>query len=256
MPNDILYIDDPKPGGLTFKYIQEYQEGDLIYGLARRRALFVEAIMLVHAGEKLPRVVMVDDMNNQFLGTNAPTTANQRRLGDEGAGPDYNPNATLGGDGALFHAFLRDKVKSKWQPGKNRGIDKVNQRVKSASKSGILWTTTQRKKKIHFILDGLDMEAVAGKLDIPILKAEGRKTREDPSNKSITGCELRWLYRNRNNREIMSRVVFWENDRKLGHAPWEDPRWKASWDNYKPKSEQDSAIVSFMRQTFLGSLLE
>ncbi len=246
----IQRIHDRKPGGQIFTYIVEYEEGDLIYGLASGRALYVEAIMSVHSVEKMPRVIMVDDMNNQFLGTNAPTTPNQRALGADGAGPDLNSETkNMSREGALFHAFLRDKVKPKWSPQNNRGADNVNQRIKSASKAGLLWTTTERKKRIHFILDGLDMALVTGKLDYLAMRMGERKL-EDPTNKSVTGCELRWLYRNRLNREVMDRVVFWENEQKLRDPPWEDLRWRDLWSNYKPKSEQDSALVSWLKRMF------
>lgn len=255
--SDIDLIHDAG-SGQTFKYIRDYEEGDLIYGLARRRALFVEGVMAAHASDLRPRVVMVDDMNNQFLGTNAPTTPNQNQLGNQGSGADYTPGAAMSREGALFHAFLRDKVKPKWQPSKSPGKANVNQRVKSASKAGIQWTTTERKKRIHFILDGLDMEFVTGKLDVMLFRTDNIKQKEDPGNKSVTGCELRWLYRQRNNTEIMSRVVFWENDQKLGHAPWDDPRWKKYWDAYVPRSEAPSAVETFLTSAVrgLGSLFK
>ncbi|MBD2783450.1 hypothetical protein ID858_11205 [Xenorhabdus sp. DI] len=87
-------------------------------------------------------------------------------------------------------------------------------------KGGLSWIGRSNSKlvrdiHVHFILDGIDMERVAEK-------------RED--EKSITGKELRWLFRHRYHLKVMKKVQFWNN----GNPTF--PPWMGSgsyvWNNY------------------------
>lgn len=72
---------------------------------------------------------------------------------------------------------------------------------------------------VHFALDGVDMLAVIGK-----------------SRKSVTGSELRWLYRNR--AQLAGRVVFYQGQRRVD-APWDTHA--ATWKSYRPRSTRVTA---------------
>ncbi|MDC9593206.1 hypothetical protein [Xenorhabdus sp. IM139775] len=79
-------------------------------------------------------------------------------------------------------------------------------------------------KDVHFILDDIEYERVVYKLDT-----------------NITGKELRFLYRNRNNPNISRKVQFWICDKPTS-PPWEN-EGNNLWKNYITQKERESTMA-------------
>ena len=93
---------------------------------------------------------------------------------------------------------------------------------KRGSKSGIEMVAQQPDnvaRRIHFILDGMDMGGVVNK-----------DTRLHGD--SITSSELRYIYRNWN--RLKNKVIFYR-DGKVVTSPWQAE--ETLWNNYHPKSK-------------------
>ncbi|MDC9582040.1 hypothetical protein PSI15_10760 [Xenorhabdus sp. PR6a] len=93
-------------------------------------------------------------------------------------------------------------------------------------KGGLSWSGRSHSKlvrdiHVHFILDGIDMERVAEK-------------RED--EKSITGKELRWLFRHRYHLKVMQKIQFWNNGNPTC-PPWEGSGCHI-WNNYEKRLKE------------------
>jgi hypothetical protein len=73
----------------------EFQDGDLIYGLNSGRVGYIQRLGVGRYGN----VLIVDDLNNQFLGTGVgPGMARVGALGTGGTGTTYNRSAILADD--------------------------------------------------------------------------------------------------------------------------------------------------------------
>jgi hypothetical protein len=107
-------------------------------------------------------------------------------------------------------------------------------------------TRYEATRHIHFCLDGLDMEAVAGKsytaAEGGVPDGPGTKRTLRPwltKQRSITGAELRWIYRNRQDNRVADKVQFWLGKDPVP-PPWvapHAPEWLAAWALYAPKKE-------------------
>ncbi|MBS9440749.1 hypothetical protein [Photorhabdus heterorhabditis] len=97
---------------------------------------------------------------------------------------------------------------------------------KRGSKLGIEMAAKNGRTKIHFVLDGLNIEQVVN-------KTKGSDSFEAGPGESITASELRYAYRNRE--RLGDRIHFYKDD-KEAIAPWdENPEL---WQNYMPKSNK------------------
>jgi hypothetical protein len=135
--------------------------------------------------------------------------------------------------------------------------------AKRKCKGGLNWITQNTGRHIHFLLAGMDMEAVPNKnftaykpaRDEPQGKAPATLA-WDAKERSITGAELRWIYRNRSNLKVQQHVQFWKQSTKWGTGsghgnytvksstfvqcppPWGDPQQSHSvrnaWAGYIP----------------------
>ncbi|GLU29819.1 hypothetical protein Brsp01_50520 [Brucella sp. NBRC 12950] len=99
-----------------------------------------------------------------------------------------------------------------------------NVAIRRKVKGGLNWAAEDRIS-VHFVLDGVNMSDVIEK-------------RLYNLNKSTTGSELRWLYRNRDNPAVQDVVQFWKDGHRV-NPPWEDD--KKLWSQYLPKSS-DKAL--------------
>ncbi len=232
--NTIIYRDVKGEEGETVE--DKFEQGDKFYGLSKQRISYMKAVK-----EKHPNAtnLVIDNLNNLFIGTGA--VVNNWDLE-----PNYFPiNHAYNLEAGKFKLFI--EAHNKYNPSKTPGvIDKVGReyddedlkkirsnafiRVGRASKAGIEFTTLARDRKVHFVLDGLDLGAVAQK--IPFIEIRHIKEGTAPANaelarnnrggtlKDVTGQELRFLYRNRDNQEMMNNVIFWK-DKQIVKAPWE-----------------------------------
>lgn len=107
-------------------------------------------------------------------------------------------------------------------------------------------TRHETTRHIHFCLDGLDMPAVAGKnytaVEGGVPDGPGPKRTLRPwltKQRSITGAELRWIYRNRADNRVAAKVQFWYKKHPVP-PPWMPPHdesWLAAWAAYHPTTE-------------------
>ena len=127
--------------------------------------------------------------------------------------------------------------------------------VRRKDKGGLYWATLVAGKHVHFVLDGLDMLAVIRKsftknslapyqkrggignvqggpnlqFDTPVGTPAEEKVR------SITGAELRWVYRHREHPNIQAFIQFWHEGEQCV-PPW------LHWTHIDAKSVQESEI--------------
>jgi hypothetical protein len=188
-------------------------DGNKIYGLSAARADTINA--LKERGFKSPTI---DDLNNEFIGTGVLTRVNPKTYDDH-----VKPRSS---EAKGFRKALREH--RKYDPRSVAGEEKGETRVRQACKGGVEFTTG-RKKLIHFILDGLNMDWVikkAGPWDQMGLTSGGEKARD------ITGAEMRWIYRHRDDPKVMPFILFWRGGQNVA-PPWiEDP---TAWAHYVPR---------------------
>ncbi|MDC9593311.1 hypothetical protein [Xenorhabdus sp. IM139775] len=105
-------------------------------------------------------------------------------------------------------------------------------------KGGLLWVGNDSELvqdiHVHFILDGINMEWVVDKHEI------------SKDKKSITGQELRWIFRNRRNPMVKQKVQFWKDGQPV-RPPW-DGEESIVWINYAIKiMKKEEGDNSFSR---------
>lgn len=106
---------------------------------------------------------------------------------------------------------------------------------KRGSKLGIEMAANNGKTKIHFVLDGLNIEQIVHKEKDPDPKKAGL-------GESITASELRYAYRNRE--RLAGRIHFYENGEET-IAPWE--KNSELWQQYIPKNKSRSKNIITQR---------
>jgi hypothetical protein len=84
----------------------------------------------------------------------------------------------------------------------------VNWAVRRKAKGGLHWATRVAKKYVHFVLDGIDVPSVVLKNN-QTKNPDRAATTDREKNRSITGAELRWVYRNRLDPQVQEYVQFW-----------------------------------------------
>jgi len=185
------------------------KSGDLVYGVnsSNGRKYYLK----YSSAFKKAGVFTVDEL--QVLETEGSKTRNQSFL-----------------DAVAIH--------KKYKSALNTGD--TNEAVRRKCKAGLEWGISQ-KKQIHFVLDDLDLAAVVGKN----YAGEGNKdkpaTATEPKNRSITGSELRWIYRNRHLAEVQAHVQFWV----LGEQCL--PPWEADLE-----SNLNNALITFPKNLWAG----
>lgn len=113
--------------------------------------------------------------------------------------------------------------------------------AKQKCKAGLDYFIRRTENHVHFCLDGIDMLSVPKKnylnedvFDYPIGKSTDKS---DVKVRSITGSELRWVFRNRLDHRVQARVQFWQNNIQVV-PPWHPPHpvaWRRAWAAYIPE---------------------
>lgn len=113
-----------------------------------------------------------------------------------------------------------------------------NALFRAKSKAGLLFCI-QNDISLHFILDDLVLEEVIGK-NREDAQHPAKNERKDPQNptdkiRTVTGSELRWIYRYRTDPDVQRLVQFWINDTQCC-PPWEPqfPGTQVDWSTYQP----------------------
>lgn len=144
-----------------------------------------------------------------------------------------------------FRMFLENHEKKKYRPRNFSGSEHRNIRIARACKAALEFTTIQMNRRIHFILDDIDMTQVQ------------LKTPTSSGHKSITAQELRYIYRNEIKRDFESQNFSkaQKNPKPLTMSVYGQQRCKIREKKVPEKavSAETSAIVSAMMS--LGKLI-
>jgi hypothetical protein len=107
---------------------------------------------------------------------------------------------------------------------RHRRNDETPEDFRTKCKAGLAWTTdpTRTNSAIHFILDELNMQEVIEKRENNFYT---------PPIRSITGSELRWIFRNRHMPLVQKTIQFWLHGQMV-IPPWEYDR--NAWRAYNP----------------------
>lgn len=104
--------------------------------------------------------------------------------------------------------------------------EKSNSNVMRKCKAGLNWAK-EDNIRVHFLLEDIDM--------IKVVNKTGENIEKLGTVKTVTGSELRWVYRNRHDEGVQKNVQFWNRGRRV------DPPWvtdSAPWDMYDRKREE------------------
>lgn len=225
--------------------VAAFNPGDKLYGLSQQRP---QSAVKPNAGGM---ATVIDQLNNQFLGTGGMGFFN--RLNDppnSAVIQDWEKMATYGKPNPSSHVLTPEAQKyqqwleahPKYSPTKTVvGDEPLSSpyrqwdRVKKSCKAGIQYTVDSGNK-VHFILDGIDQNAVVNKHNYQTQQPEVKVNPiTGDSQQNITASELRFIHRNWKNPQFHSGVEFWQGGKKVA-APWvQNPQL---WMQYSPKSLQ------------------
>lgn len=206
----------------------DYRKGDLLYGLSNERAGLAQ-----HLGVKAGDVHTIDEY---------ALVANE-------VAP-WDPTSPLKYDQGFINSL---NVHNKNRLVVGRALNSLPDaptflaHAKRKCKGGLNYIISNTQHHIHFCLDGLEttMEDVPGKSfkgiagivapDTPVGKADASYTWLTKT-RSITGAELRWVYRNRMRNDVQQKVQFWLNNAPC-YPPWgkgHPDSWIKAWAAYSP----------------------
>ena len=184
----------------------DFTPGDLIYGLSDPRAVWVMKHGAAQGKNWIDKFlvdmdkVAIDDVANiEFIQT------------------------------TLLHPKYHSVMQA---PNHPRTTESQQHMWRTKSKAGLNWAVTTGRH-VHFILDNLDMKAVAeksntkGNPDSPIGKAAATVSLKDKV-RTITNAELRWVFRNKGDPAVQAQIQFWLENKPCC------PPWEPGWDKVKP----------------------
>ena len=200
---------------------QDFEQGDLLYGLVGPRRPYVNEIRSRRRDCKEP--IFVDYVTTKILS-----------FPDFTGYPTYRSYKGKNKYAANFATFLESHAK--YNPNQSGGAEAEAYftRKRRLCKGGILFTI-KSGKKVHFILDKLDMRSVVEKS----AEDDTPDNFPGPKHRAYTGSELRSIYRLRHNKEAMKNLSFWQNGTRVP-PPWEqDPQL---WTRYQPRNQATAAV--------------
>jgi hypothetical protein len=214
------------PFGSKFSQPRAYKAGDFIFGLNDAVNKFKQKHVSGKSGPS-DAVVTVRQFTNVIDDIG--------RFSDDRFDQNY---AYL--DSMLNHPKYHSAVVSrdlgiftKEQP----GGEGSNESFRRKSKGALNFLVSQ-EKYIHFILDGLEIDDVAEKQNFvnkqdksPQLVSSGGP----PKYRDVTGAELRWIFRHKDDPATQKCVQFWLKDNFCA-APWEMQEYQQAWTEYGLKS--------------------
>ncbi|MEZ5667844.1 MAG: hypothetical protein R3F55_10500 [Alphaproteobacteria bacterium] len=188
-----------------------YTQGDFIFGVAESITAFQQHVtsnqgIAFKANTSQPVTTMKqlstsrNDVANKFTGERQDL--NNAYLDSLENHPKYinAPNITYDNQASMNNALFRAK-----------------------SKAGLNFCVTSNRH-LHFVLDDLDLAGVLAKNWKHPTKPNNPnnefKTSATDKVRTVTGAELRWIYRNSNRPETQEYVQFWYNNAQCC-PPWE-----------------------------------
>ena len=223
--------------GTKFDPATHFEEGDLIYGINKARFAMTNRIIKFLSRADIP-VLSADHLNNQFLGTGVSGGSKTYGLGGK-ISPTGKAEITTSPQHKLPAQEYQQWLEQRTKKDGSLIIDATAKtaveteddlydapqrfkRIKRSCKEGLAFATVEKKKRVHFNIDGIDMTKT-------VLKPP-------ESDQWITAKELRSVFRRWNVRDIQDRVWFWKD---VGGEPTAvDPPWVTDavlWRKYKPK---------------------
>lgn len=219
---------------------------DLIFGLG-------DGIKSMYALYDRSKVSI--DNNNQ--GRNFATTErkleifnnNLKRSANSKSTDKKNPQTSYSTEGLAKNQEYLDALKAGQIPKKYAvsapfdGTDKAKEKFASRRKckSILHWQLIIKQLRVQFVVTGMDLARVPTKEIVERAGPTGKYS-SDPANKEengITDAELRWVFRNRNNRLVEQNVQFWNSDPLVPcAAPWNMTEYKDAWKKYELKLEE------------------
>ncbi|EEC8996324.1 type III secretion system effector EspK [Escherichia coli] len=215
LQNVLLSPDVVKAKNITFQgnaldVALHFREGDIVYGLSSPREKLVNSIKLVNDFSKKD-IITQNTLTNAVWDLRTPRKYKQdplikRALNEHERGIKFkqhlkshnNYNVTM----ADLSVYNRDKLWAK------------------TSKAGLEFQTLTRNKTVIFCADEI----------VNSLKLIANKS--DGYGQSITASELRWIYRNKDNDQIMKNIKFYLRGKEI---PAEKILGAPEWKDYKPK---------------------
>jgi hypothetical protein len=261
-------------------YLNKFNPGDLLYGLALMRNFYGNNYMgLAELANDSSFTCVIDDYAANELQKNY-----FERIGEKIPKNQDDFYQVLTSHPKYKSIFIDHPYQTNFD-----NIDHIvlsTQNIARKCKTGLYWAAKYEKNfSIHFILDEIDINEVifksnekdhphadlnsylrcyfkkAKKIDRNIPKS---KVDKNLSCKSITGSELRWIYRNKDDPKVQKSVQFWYKGKPCC-PPW-DPyfdqlygeRIAYKWLKYMPKSLQvymDSTPSTSSVTSTQGSLI-
>jgi hypothetical protein len=221
---------------------RDYRAGDLFYGVAapnKGRNVVIETLA-VNGKLRANDVVTIDRYDILADARGSSVNGNPLRhdpdfISSLQANPKYKD--VVGTDLTDATVWMAD-------PTKTTAI------AKRKCKGGLDYITRHTQYHIHFCLQDLDLVQAASKSydgkkggspDAPKGQRDGVQSMH--KMRSITGAELRWVYRNRRDPLVMSKIQFW-NGFPMPYRcppPWSDPSQpdevRGAWSCYFPTNE-------------------
>ena len=221
---------------------RDYQAGDLFYGVA--------------APNKGRNVVIQTLAVNGKLNPNDVVTIDQYDILADARGSSVNGNPLKHDQDFITALQANPKYKtivgtdltdgSLWKaaPAMTTAI------AKRKCKGGLDYITRHTQYHVHFCLQDLDLVQAAsksyhgskgGKADDPQGQRDGVHSMF--KMRSITGAELRWVYRNRRDPLVMGKIQFWDGSPMPYRCPppWDDLNQpqdvRSAWSCYFPTHE-------------------
>ncbi|EIX4328728.1 type III secretion system effector EspK, partial [Escherichia coli] len=215
LQNVLLSPDVVKAKNITFQgnaldVALHFREGDIVYGLSSPREKLVNSIKLVNDFSKKD-IITQNTLTNAVWDPRTPRKYKQdplikRALNEHERGIKFkqhlkshnNYNVTM----ADLSVYNRDKLWAK------------------TSKAGLEFQTLTRNKTVIFCADEI----------VNSLKLIANKS--DGYGQSITASELRWIYRHKDNDQIMKNIKFYLRGKEIAA---EKILGAPEWKDYNPK---------------------
>lgn len=198
-----------------------YEQGDFIFGLAEAVAKFKKNVDPTKGSLSQP-VTTVRQMTNVI--------DDLSKFDDDRFDQNYAYLNSL-----LNHPKYHTAVVSRrlglsiaGQP----GGEGSNEAFRRKSKGALNYLISEGKF-LHFILDGLDMNDVVTKVNFQNKQDKSPQPTSYGTHKyrDVTGAELRWIYRHREDPNTQEAVQFWLKDKPCD-APWDQLGGSQAWSDY------------------------
>ncbi|PHM67763.1 hypothetical protein Xsto_00052 [Xenorhabdus stockiae] len=250
-----------------------YHVGDLIYGLNDMRNHYVDNVEAFRSAREHHEKFGAPPIYIDYYQI-------QREIDDEGHDSNYSDNPIYRNYlNSFFNHLSSSHVHNKYHDiNKYRGFQekmksindrtsyqqltddekrKYNEQIDEIMKSDIVernmvvgrkckvalsWIFTSnsvetKDSHIHFILDGIEM--------LHVITKKTKPNRYGQEEKSITGKELRWIFRNRGDSRVAAKIQFWLDGKPVA-PPWEFSRdiWNL-WGLWGSRSDEDAAWKNY-----------